>query len=386
MQSAEPIQENRIMINEVGTEISSTFSTNFSLDEKDIPQLGIHNDGHINRTLIGRDAVGKTSFNAVLDRVQYGTYDGQPACLIVAEFSFRFKGKTMSRYSYASIEVKFTRAVDVKDHKDASNDPADDPKVVNLAPKEVYGIVKSVEEKRFRDVKIPAMFQSPLGFSTGAEGHIGSEEIQHQEHRMEIHGDLYYDDEHIEAACGATWDLSENSAQRDGIFRNFRATMVLHNPPGQAIWMHLTVRPSVRFSINPQRLFLKTDLFARLLQQNDEPILLDGKSPKGKGVGLGVDFSSPGFPWREVVWLPVEYKVLCRSVICINPPVCSRPYSLKCYFSLRQLKMQTLVHKTKTIRHNSVSVFAVSNCDPLSRMPSTQQAWSPASYSKVLAW
>ncbi|KIV82694.1 hypothetical protein PV11_04785 [Exophiala sideris] len=282
------------------------FVTDFELEEDshDPPQLGIQNQGHVNRPLITRDAIRDTGFSAILQRVQYGTHNGAPACLIVMDLSFRFMGRTLSRYSHGKVEVKLSRAVDPSNHKIVSRQPSEDPKVVNIAPKEVYGIVKVVEGRKYREVSIPVMFESPVIASAGVEVTFGSEETEHQEHRMEIFGELYWDDDHTEAACGATWDLRENETQRDGIFRSFRAAIIVENPPGIAMWMRVEVVPSVKFSINPARLFSK----GRLLQKNDDPILLDGKTPYGDPVGQGVDFHSAQFPWATVVWTPSEYK------------------------------------------------------------------------------
>ena len=76
------------------------------------------------------------------------------------------------------------------------------------------------------------------------------------------------------------------------------------------MWMSVVVKPSVRFFVDPARLFGKNDPFARLLQMCDEPILLDGKTPKGDHSELACDdFSSPDFPWPKVLWFPAEYKV-----------------------------------------------------------------------------
>jgi hypothetical protein len=69
------------------------------------------------------------------------------------------------------------------------------------------------------------------------------------------------------------------------------------------------VKPSVKFSVDVRRLFGKNDLFARLLQQNGQPVLLDGKTPKERQQGFGCDdFTSPEYPWHKVLQLPVEYK------------------------------------------------------------------------------
>lgn len=285
------------------------FTTKFDLDETHIPQLGIHNDGRVNRNLVARDAVQDTSFSATLRRVHYGTYQSESACLVVLDCAFRFRPRVLSRYSYASVKVTFRHAVDINNHKIKPTKPSDDPAVVNLAPKEVYGIVKTVEEKKVRDITIPLMFESPIGLSAGVEGHLGIERTEHQDNRMEVHGNLHYDDDHDEA-YGATWELYENPAQGDGIFRHFRAAIILCHPADQPMWMSVTVKPSVKFSLNPERLFDKNDPFARLLQRNDEPVLLDGKTGKSDGTEISCnDFSSPDFPWSKVLWFPAEYKV-----------------------------------------------------------------------------
>jgi hypothetical protein len=118
---------------------------------------------------------------------------------------------------------------------------------------------------------------------------------------MEIHGHLYFDDDHDEDANAVTWDLSENDAQKDGIFREVKAAIVVLNPADKPMWMDVTVKPSVKFSADPRRLVAKN---------NDEPVLLDGKTPKTGQSDLGCsDFSSTTFPWNKVLQLPVEYAV-----------------------------------------------------------------------------
>lgn len=128
------------------------------------------------------------------------------------------------------------------------------------------------------------------------------------------HGDLYWDDDHTEAAFGATWDLRENKILKDGIFRHFQAVLVVENPVGSEMWMHVIVEPLMKFSLNPGQYFTKNDVWARLFQRNDQPILLDGRTCMGSLVGQDIDFSSPEFPWAKVVWMPAEYNVSLPAV------------------------------------------------------------------------
>lgn len=291
-------------------QVNGGFETDFTLNEQSVPLLGIHNNGRVNRTLATHERIGKTSFSATLGQVLYGKYKGDDACLVVIDFSFRFRSEVACRYSYAEILVAFRRAVDIRNPRKRADDPSEDPRVTNMAPKEVYGILKASKEKNSYGITIPAMFESPIGLWTSIEGHAGKEETEHQENRMEIHGDLYFDDEHDQYANAVTWDLSENDALKDGIFRYFKAAIVLLNPPEQPMWMEVVVKPSVRFSLDPRRLVQKSNPFARLLQKNDDPVLLDGKTAKTGPFDPGCnDFSSPAFPWDKVLQIPKEYEV-----------------------------------------------------------------------------
>ncbi|KAK3654481.1 hypothetical protein LTR56_004111 [Elasticomyces elasticus] len=286
------------------------FTTDFDLEETDdVPQLGIKNNNRVNRNLVTRDEIWNTSFSATLHRVQYGTYGGKSACLVVLDCAFRFPPRAGCRYSSATIKVTFSHAADITNYRIKSRESSDDPSVVNLAPKEVYGTVSTIEEKRTWDVKIPLMFESPIGLSAGFESHLGGERTTQRNSRTELHGNLYYDHDHDDEACGATWDLSENEVQGDGIFRQFRAAIILCHPADQPMWMSVRVKPSVKFSLNPQRLFERGDPFAYLLQRNDEPVLLDGSTGKPQASHISCsDFSSDSFPWPEVLWFPAEYQ------------------------------------------------------------------------------
>ena len=285
------------------------FVTDFDIDS-DKSLLKIENKGRVNRSLITQEQVGHTSFSAILHRVYYGSYHGERACLISVDFSFRFRSKTSSRYQYAAIDLQFEKAMDVNNHKIRCKDPLLDPKVANFAPKQVYGMVSVIDQKKHWEVSIPVTFETPIGLSAGVTGTAGSESNSHEDNRMEIHGNLYQDDEHDEGANGVTWDLQENKVQGDGIFRNFRGTIVVLHEPDQPFWMRVSVKPAVKFSLDPRRLVTKEDPLARLLQRNDDPILLDGRTPLKRQPDIGCkDFSSEEFPWSSITRLPKEYEV-----------------------------------------------------------------------------
>lgn len=285
------------------------FVTEFDIDDKK-SLLKIENKGRANRSLITQEQIGDTSFSAVLHRVYYGSYHGESACLISVDFSFRFRSKTASRYQYAAIGLEFEKAMDTNDHKVRCKNPLLDPKVANFAPKQVYGMVSTIDQKKHWEVSIPVMFESPIGLSAGVTGTAGNKTISHEDNRMELHGNLYQDDDHDEGANGVTWDLQENKVQGDGIFRNFCGAIVVLHEPDQPFWMRVSVKPAVRFSLDPRRLITKEDHLARLLQRNDHPVLLDGATQLKRQPDLTCDdFSSEEFPWHSILRLPKEFEV-----------------------------------------------------------------------------
>ena len=64
--------------------------------------------------------------------------------------------------------------------------------------------------------------------------------------------------------------------------------------------MDVSVKPVVKFSLDPRRLFTK-----RLVREKDEPVLLDGRTMLGNSSCLKYDkFDSDDFPWQAVLDLP----------------------------------------------------------------------------------
>ena len=288
---------------------NANFSTDFDVD-KDKTLLSIKNKGRVNRALVTQEQINNTSFSATLHRVQYGKYQGETACLISLDCSFRFKSKSLSRYEYAEVQVEFETAVDTSKPRLRSSEPLADPRVVNYAPKEVYGIVTTVDQRKHWKIEIPLMFHSPIGLKAGLTGSGGSDWSTHEDNRIEIHGNFYQDDEHDEGANGVTWDLQENKTQHYGIFRSFRSVIMVKHQAARPFWMRVSVKPAVRFSLDLRRLVTKNSVLLRLLQRNDDPVLLDCKTPLKGQPDFGCDdFSSDDFPWARILQMPQEYEV-----------------------------------------------------------------------------
>lgn len=296
-------------INKDSPSLNGSFETDFKLESTEAPaQLGPIPVGLPNRCVITRDRIGSTSFRATTQHVQYGKYDDELACLVVLEFAFRFKPRVLSRYSSAYVRVTFRCAGDVKDSTIKAN-PEEDPLVKGFGPRRVYGFVSNSDNKLVRELKVPFAFEGG-GVHVGLETSFTTEQTAQQAHRMKILGQTYDDDEHFDKGPnGVEWDLLENEVEKEGIFRNFRGAIVVLNPRQRPMWMEVQVKPSVRFSVNPLRLPMP-EPFRRLLQLNDMPVLLDGKTNLASQVELGCnDFNSKEFPWSKILQMPVEYEV-----------------------------------------------------------------------------
>jgi hypothetical protein len=278
----------------LGIEIGLIFS-----DDSDT-LLSIKNDERVNRALATQEHIGRTSYSAYLQHVQYGTYQGKPACLLGIDFSFRFPPKASSRFTYAEVEVTFEKALNIKDPLLRSTDASLDPVVANFAPKEILGLVKDRENKKSFEIEVPIVFQVPFG-SAELLAKWSRETTLTEEGRFELHGDLAQDDEHDDGANSVAWDLAENKISKDGILRSFRGVVLLFYRPREAFWMHVSVKPVVSFSLDPRRLFTK-----KLVREKDEPILLDGQTTLGNSSCFEHDrFDADDFPWQVVLNLPV---------------------------------------------------------------------------------
>jgi hypothetical protein len=276
------------------------FETDLSISN-DEALLSISNEERVNRQLATQEHIGKTSFSAYLAHVQYGTYDDKPACLVAIDFSFRFPSKASSRFTSAEVELTFEKALNRSKPSLRSTDASLDPIVANFAPKKVLGQVKTRENKKTWEIEVPVTFEAPFG-SVGITGSFASETAMTEEGRSEVHGNRAQDDAHDDGANAVTWDFTENSLSKEGILRSFRSAIILWVRPKEAFWMHVSVKPVVKFSINPNRLFTK-----RLLQDRDDPILLDGEQTLGTIKSFGVSkFDSDDFPWHEMLSLPKE--------------------------------------------------------------------------------
>lgn len=280
-------------------EDAQSFSRGYDADlvfSPDDETLGIQNHERVNRSLATHEHIGRTGYSAYLRHVQYGTYQSRPACLVAVEFSFRFPPKANSRFSSAEVEVTFEKALDRNKPARRCTDASLDPIVANFAPKQLFGQVRERENSNAFEVEVPVTFELPFG-STGLSARWKRETTATEKGRTELYGNLAQDDEHDDGANSVAWDLVENSVSKEGILRSFRGVMLLWHRVGEAFWMRVDVKPVVKFSLDPRRLFTK-----RLVSDRDEPILLDGETTIMDPMYHSHDtFDAEDFPWDGVL-------------------------------------------------------------------------------------
>lgn len=270
--------------------------TDFSFSpEESEAQLRIENGGRVNRSLATQEQIGRTGYSAYVRHVQYGAYDGKPACLVGLDFAFRFPPRAGTRFSSAEIEASFEKALDPNDPSVRSTDASIDPVVANFAPKQMLGPAREKASSRSFGVEIPTMFGIPL-VSTGVTASWARETTKNEEGRAELYGNFAQDDDHDNGANSVTWDLTENPVSKEGVFRSLRSVVLLFCRPSEAFWLRISVKPVVQFSLDPRRLFKK-----RLVQDKDDPVLLDGSTMVGHLSLLDYsDFTDPEFPWQKL--------------------------------------------------------------------------------------
>ncbi|GFP58629.1 hypothetical protein TASIC1_0010044000 [Trichoderma asperellum] len=261
--------------------------------------LGIRNGERVNRSLATQDQIGKTGYSAYIRHVQYGTYENKYACLLGIDFAFRFPPKGIGRFSSAEVEVTFEKALDISKPALRSTDASLDPVVANFAPKQMLGQVKSWHNRKTFEISTPIIFNAPFG-SAQLSAKWSQKTALTEDGQLEVNGNLAQDDDHDDGANSVTWDLIENPVSKNGILRSFRGVVVLFCHPDDALWIHVSVKPVMKFVLDPWRLMIK-----RLMSDRDDPVLLNGRRTLGSLSCLShTKFDAEDFPWQDVLNLP----------------------------------------------------------------------------------
>jgi hypothetical protein len=282
--------------------LNTSVESDFELAEETL-SLGPQRPAPPDRSTIVQSEAGNASFRAELERVQYGTYKGQPACLLTFTFLFYFNGQSRLRFQSAKITIRFRRERSATASRQVVDDDDDDgPHILQLAPFRVYGELKNRTEQRTLKVAAPVGFQTPVaGFHADVVPSIEKSVTEERTFRLSIQGGrrstMDTDNDDL-----AFWHMNENAVQRDGILPRLQTAIVLRWPSGgDLVLANVRVAPEFSFSVRHALQLLR--------QRRDDPIAFDGKAPKGDPVNVGTDFADKAFDWSKVLDNPTEYQV-----------------------------------------------------------------------------
>ena len=201
-------------------------------------------------------------FHVRCQRPKFGTYDGQPACLIVFDHAFR-TSLTKSRFKHARIEILF------EDAAMTSLDPDDDadtdafmeamkyqPRILDFEPHLFHGKPDSKDGSRGFQAGIS--FTNP-GFPVTPSANYSSQTPTIKEGMANIHG-LLEDN----SCARASWAVDENDLRKSGIFSNFSTPVIVSYTKGRKF--AASVEVSVKIEWRPMRF---------LAGKGDDPLYFD---------------------------------------------------------------------------------------------------------------
>ena len=182
--------------------------------------------------LLEEGKLGRSEFSARLQRVTFGIFQGQPACLIVFLVDFCPGNRSWFRFRSATVEVGFQEeqlAIDtsVDDERDY-----DGPLVCKFYPELIRGHIRSIAETYNFTVSagLPPLISSPnlsAAWSTSKP----------KESAHLIHGRLMGD-----PATRVRWKISENEISKSGIYEQPKFAIIVRHPDQARFSMDLRIR------------------------------------------------------------------------------------------------------------------------------------------------
>lgn len=113
-------------ITEIGMESSSFPDLEGGFELVDLIDGQLNNGDSIAR-LNAQEELHRTSWRLTFHRVQYGTFGGTPACLLVVEGNFHAEESRRHRFTWVRVKVDLSQ----------TGDPVE---VLKMAPRQAYGI------------------------------------------------------------------------------------------------------------------------------------------------------------------------------------------------------------------------------------------------------
>jgi hypothetical protein len=275
--------------------------------DSDAGELGVQKsrNGEKHRIKITTKEFGRCILTGNLKGVHYGSYDSNPAALLLFEFNFHFTKSPRFRYKSADIKVTFSST---QSACEGERTPDLEPVVCGVVPERVYGEA-IMETKKWRyEFPLSANTSSLLPLELGMQPSISSERSLVRGRRMEIHGSWYNDKSHSQDNI-ANWSIFENPADQNGIPHKFYcAAIVAHHDVEFQAEVEVKLSTGLKIAVDPRSWGLAGRPWTK-----DDPIIFDCKVPvtPPQLMGLGeVDLSKlREEQWRLLVPLVGDYEV-----------------------------------------------------------------------------
>ncbi|KAH6659446.1 hypothetical protein BKA67DRAFT_544447 [Truncatella angustata] len=254
----------------------------FNIDDSN-KELGQRNtdDSDYNRVKITQRDLGDLSVISSLQRVQYGLWKEEPACLINFRFQFQKGNSHLFRFENVRILVEFTaRPPGTADQ---------DPEVFEYGPK--YLTAAETSEERSWHLNASFSSKAKVGaFESGPEVESGKAGTYTRNYAAKIESDDYGNRKHKKPNCVKTW-LAENEKQKGGVPTELYTAIVVGHR-GRPAQVTISIRADYVFNM------------LAMPWTKDDPLLLEHGVAFGNTIGDGspLDFATLSVEqWQELV-------------------------------------------------------------------------------------
>ncbi|KAL8752390.1 MAG: hypothetical protein Q9184_005752 [Pyrenodesmia sp. 2 TL-2023] len=189
--------------------------------------------------LLQEGKLGNAEFSARLRKVVFGTFDEQPACLILFRIDFATAKKGWFRFRNATIDAEFEEALDAgtgASDEDEDEDDIDDQSSNGLLIRKIYpelvrGHIASAAKTLGLGFDVPLAPMGGVGLS--AEYRITAP----REGLHLIQGRLMGSPE-----TRAKWNMNENEVSKGGIYEQPQFAVIVRHARDQSFTMSLKIK------------------------------------------------------------------------------------------------------------------------------------------------
>jgi len=237
----------------------------FSTDESQ--ELAIRNvkGDTSTRELITEAEIKDTYCSAKFDTVQYGTYNGRPACLIIMTYIFHASNPSVHRFRRATIEIKFTLPPSPAKPR-AKPRPVE---ILSYAPEKAYGMLSFSKVTSKRQLSVPISIGNSL-ISASVTPKMSREEEALKGSRLVMEAS-----ERGQPPSRVVWSVVENEHSPDGLVgipSRIRTVVIVGLKPDEDKFQAtFRVEASVGWTVDPRRW--------PLLTRRDDPVWFDTTKP-----------------------------------------------------------------------------------------------------------